>query len=96
MIPISENYAVKFEKDCVILMEKYAKRLGKGRHAELSGEMGYRELGYYKNLERLYKDTVDKYMRVVGKDAVDFKEIVDEIRHLKQEIVEIGLSNNID
>lgn len=95
MIPISENYAVKFEKDCVILMERYAKRLGKGRHAELSGEMGYRELGYYKNLERLYEDTVDKHARVVGKDAVDFKAIVDEVKRLKQETVEVGLSNNM-
>ena len=72
MIPISENYAVKFEKDCVVLMEKYAKRLGKGKYSELSGEMGYREQGYYKNLERVYSDLVDRTVRVVGKDAADF------------------------
>lgn len=97
MIPISDNYAVKFEKDCVILMEKYAKRLGKGRQSELSGEMGYQGQGYYKNLERVYSDVVDRTVRVAGKDTKDFKEVIDELKKLKQEIIDIGVSNhNLD
>lgn len=44
-----------------ILNERYEKREGRGRNAELSGEFGFREVGFFQNYEHVGNHLKEKF-----------------------------------
>ncbi|MGG0667833.1 hypothetical protein ABE073_04805 [Lederbergia citrisecunda] len=94
MIKISENYAIDFDPRNFILQEKFEKREGKGKHAPLSGEIGYRDVSYHSSFESLVDKAVETDLKITPSEEKVLRDMVDEIKKLKAEIVEV-LSSNI-
>lgn len=44
-----------------ILNERYEKREGRGRNAELSGEYGFREVGFFRNYKHIGEHLGEKF-----------------------------------
>lgn len=53
-----DNYKITADKLNLILSEKYEKRDGKGKNAQLTGEYDYREIGYYGTFSALAKGLI--------------------------------------
>lgn len=94
MIKISESYAVDFDLRNIILQEKFEKREGKGKHAPLSGEVGYRDVSYHGTFKCLVDSLVEREIKVAGQEVDDLYEIVNRIEQLKDVIINT-ISNNI-
>lgn len=52
-IRLSEKYAIDTDKLNIILRERYEKRTDKGKNSTFSGELGWRDLGYFRTLDHL-------------------------------------------
>lgn len=94
---LSEKYAITTDPRNIILLEKYEKRSGKGKHSPLSGEIGWKQLGYFHTFDRIADVLVE--MQVFETEEVgqlyDFAEKVlelkKEMREFLKEKVELRL-----
>lgn len=81
-----EYYLTNDGKLNLILQELYEKRIGKGKHAELSGEEGLRGIGYFRRLDHVGDHLVD--LEVYKYEGSELEGIVDRIEKLRDEIKE--------
>lgn len=94
---LSENYAIDTDKLNIILLERYEKRSGRGKAAELSGEYSWRTVGYFQTFDRIADRLVE--LNVFATEEVghlyDFAEKVlelkKEMREFLKEKVELRL-----
>lgn len=84
-IQLTENYRLASDgKYNLILLEKYAKRVGRGKHAELSGEYDYQEVGYYGNIQHVANGLIRK--EVLKYEGSELEGVVNRIEELSKEI----------
>lgn len=79
---ITENYRVTKDSRNIILQEKYNKRVEKGISSAFSGETGFRDVGYFNNLEQ-----VGRKLASMSVFNSDFNSLVSELKKIEDEIV---------
>lgn len=87
-IQLTDTYRITSDKLNIILEEKFEKRDGKGKFAQLTGEFDYRPIAYFRELEHLANSVVKR--EIINSDATNLYDIVHKIEELKEEI-----SNNL-
>lgn len=84
---LSENYAIDYDPRNIVLLERYEKRSGKGRNAELSGEYGYKVEGYFSNFNQIAERLVQlEVFKETDEEIESLIEIADRIKSLKKEM----------
>ena len=84
---LSENYAIDTDPRNLILLEKYEKRSGKGKHAPLSGEIGFKQIGYFQTFDRIADVLVDMHVFDSGDEQIEtLYEMADRVKTLKKEM----------
>lgn len=93
-IKLTEDYYLSSDgKMNLTLHERYEKREGRGKGAELSGEFAFREAGYFRSLKHVGSVLVDK--EVYKYQGSELEDIVDRIEKLRDEI-KANLIDKID
>jgi len=87
-IRLSEKYAIDTDKLNIILRERYEKRTDKGKFADLSGEIGWRDLGYFRTLDHLAEWLV-KHEMFTDEGVSELKHLGESIERLKEEIASV-------
>lgn len=83
-IQLTDTYRITSDKLNIILEEKFEKRDGKGKNAQLTGEFDYRPIAYFRELEHLANSVVKR--EIINSDATNLYDIVHKIEDLKEEI----------
>ena len=95
-IKLTDDYY--FESDGrmnLILYERYEKREGRGKSAELSGEFGFRDIGFFRSLEQIANYLVR--LEVFKYEGSELEGIVDRIESFRDEIVEVlSVNHEVD
>lgn len=84
---LSENYAITTDPRNIILLERYEKRDGKGKHAPLSGEFGWKHLGYFHSFDRIADVLVDMEIGKV-ENVKELNNFANKVLELKKEMRE--------
>ena len=85
-VRLSEKYAIGTDPRNIILLERYGKRSGKGKDAPIiDGEFGWKELGYFQNLDDL-ADWLVKHEMFTTDGVSELKHYANVIEKLKDEI----------
>lgn len=87
-IQLTDTYRITSDKLNIILEEKFEKRGGKGKNAQLTGEFDYRPIAYFRELKHLADSLVKR--EIINSDVTNLYDIVYKIDELKEEI-----SNNL-
>ena len=82
---ITENYGIGFDNYNIILMEKYQKKDGKGKHSNFIDEWGWRDLGYFGSVEAIARYLV-KYELMQTGELDDLYRLIDRIEVLTDDI----------
>lgn len=84
-IKLTDDYYLSSDgKMNLTLHERYEKREGRGKAAELSGVFAFREAGYFRNLKHVGNHLVDK--EVYKYKGSELEEIAERIEKLRDEI----------
>lgn len=83
-VQLTENYRITSDKLNIILQEKYDKRVGRGKNAEFSGEIGWRDAGYFTDIGQLGRQLVKR--EIINFDATQLDQLTDKAEKLKNDI----------
>lgn len=84
---LTENYAIDTDKLNIILKERFAKRDGRSKNASLTGEYGWRDLGYFKDMSHV-ADYLVKHELMKEREVGELRQIYEAIESLRDEIVD--------
>lgn len=79
-----DNYLITADKNNFIVSEKYEKRDGKGKDANLTGTFDYREVSYHGTIEESLRKLLTLDLKRETVDSVD--SLVETIRIHKKEL----------
>ncbi|WP_144509880.1 hypothetical protein [Bacillus sp. FJAT-22090] len=84
---LSADYAIDTDKLNIVLKEKFGKRESKSKHAALTGEYGWRDLGYFRNLTHV-ADYIVKHELMKEHEIGELRDIAERIEAVRDDIVD--------
>ena len=91
-IIISEDFGISFDKYNTILMQKYEKSDGKGKHAPKTGVIGWKDAGYFSTWKGVV-EYLERNSLMNMKELSTLTDTIDRIAELKKEIAEVLAKN---
>lgn len=85
-IQLTDTYRITSDKLNIILEEKFEKRDGKGKNAQLTGEFDYRPIAYFRELKHLADSLVKR--EIINSDVTNLYDIVYKVDELRNAIAE--------
>lgn len=86
LFQLSENYAIDTDPRNIILLERYEKREGRGKHAPIvKGVYHWKEVGYHSNLKSLLNTIVEKEIKTAMSEKIE--DVLERIEKLKEEML---------
>lgn len=85
---LTENYAIDTDKLNIILKERFAKRDGKGKFAQIiEGEYSWKPIGYFRDMAQV-ADYLVKHELMKEREVGELRQIHEAIESLRDEIVD--------
>ena len=82
---LSEKYKIKSDELNITLYEKYE---GRDKNGKRNGTFKWKPVGYYPNIESLFKSLVDKEINeTTMKSFEDIIEKIAELKEFKKEVI---------
>ncbi len=83
-IQINENYKLTSDKLNVIVNKKFPKYDGKGKDANLTGEFGWKEIGFHPTIERACNFIMNQEINTA--EASSLGELIEVIQTCRDDI----------
>lgn len=84
---LTKNYALDTDKLNLILKERYEKKDGKGKNANSTGEYGWRDLGYLRDITQV-ADFLVKHELMKEREVGELRDLQDAIVDMRDQIAD--------